>query len=147
VLSPSLTLLSLTHSLTHTHTHTHTHKAVHNDPKNWKEPRRYKPERFDEPYDPYAFLPFINGPRNCLGQHLTISLPVLLSTHMPVFVYYLRVMLYSCLGQHLALLEARIVMSLLLMRFTFVPRDEHIGDVHATLVPTCPAHGMHFFIE
>ena len=29
----------------------------------------------------------------------------------------------NCLGQHLALIEARVVLSLLAQRFTFVPRD------------------------
>ena len=45
---------------------------MHNDPEAWKEPRLFRPERLEEKYDPYAYLPFINGPRNCLGQNLAL---------------------------------------------------------------------------
>ncbi|KEG10803.1 cytochrome P450 [Trypanosoma grayi] len=64
-------------------------QAVHHRPDIWPDPEEFKPERFldvelanntnalnNEKYnnsiDPYAFIPFINGPRNCLGQHLSI---------------------------------------------------------------------------
>lgn len=42
-------------------------QAVHSNPANWEKPEKYDPTRFDRDYHPYAFLPFINGPRNCLG--------------------------------------------------------------------------------
>ncbi|RNF00433.1 cytochrome p450-like protein [Trypanosoma rangeli] len=64
-------------------------QAVHYRPDIWPDPQAFKPERFldmgfetgtgvqsndvnQTPIDPYAFIPFINGPRNCLGQHLAI---------------------------------------------------------------------------
>eukprot|EP00124_Ichthyophonus_hoferi_P004612 Ihof_evm2s530 gene=Ihof_evmTU2s530 len=47
-------------------------KAAHNNPEFWAEPSKFNPDRFDEKYDPYAYLPFINGPRNCLGQYLAL---------------------------------------------------------------------------
>ncbi|KXZ46282.1 hypothetical protein GPECTOR_45g152 [Gonium pectorale] len=74
----------------------------------YESPEEFRPDRFmpDGEYDQfddairaYMFLPFIQGPRNCLGQHL-------------------------------ALLEARVVLSLLQRRFAF------------TLAPgSAPAHG------
>eukprot|EP00123_Amoebidium_parasiticum_P010284 comp20006_c0_seq1/m.24492 comp20006_c0_seq1/g.24492 ORF comp20006_c0_seq1/g.24492 comp20006_c0_seq1/m.24492 type:complete len:527 (-) comp20006_c0_seq1:146-1726(-) len=91
-------------------------KAVHNNPDLWPEPTRFNPDRFDEKYDPYAFLPFINGPRNCLGQNL-------------------------------ALLEARIVLSLLCQRFKFTPAAPNVGEMHEFVVPTIPKHGMHLLID
>lgn len=91
-------------------------KATHHDPENWKEPEKFNPRRFETEYDPYAFLAFINGPRNCLGQHL-------------------------------ALLEARIVMALLLQRFKFTPRDASVGDVDEFTVPVCPDKGMFMRID
>ena len=45
------------------------------DEKNFEEPRSFKPERWmqqDKKLDPYAFIPFSAGPRNCIGQHLAI---------------------------------------------------------------------------
>ena len=52
--------------------------AVHNNPTLWPDPRKYKPERMvplDNDMDSvkYSFLPFIAGPRNCLGQHLSLT--------------------------------------------------------------------------
>ncbi|CCD17326.1 unnamed protein product [Trypanosoma congolense IL3000] len=64
-------------------------EAVHNRPDIWPDPDAFVPERFlgvdipndtnsqpgdhfEKSVDPYAFIPFINGPRNCLGQHLSM---------------------------------------------------------------------------
>jgi cytochrome P450 len=49
--------------------------GVHLDPTLWPEPLRYDPYRFyrpDAPPLPYTFIPFIAGPRNCLGQNLAL---------------------------------------------------------------------------
>ncbi|EPY25387.1 cytochrome p450-like protein [Angomonas deanei] len=67
-------------------------QGVHRNPDVWSNPTEFDPERFidaeianntnllnssekhtfSKVIDPYAFIPFINGPRNCLGQHLSI---------------------------------------------------------------------------
>lgn len=47
-------------------------QGVHERPDLWPEPMRYSPSRFMETVAPYTFLPFIDGPRNCLGQHLSL---------------------------------------------------------------------------
>lgn len=51
-------------------------QGVHLRPDIWPNPNAFIPERFmDENadrIDPYSFIPFINGPRNCLGQHLSL---------------------------------------------------------------------------
>lgn len=61
-------------------------QGVHHNPEFWPEPLVYKPERFFEPWAPYTFLPFVEGPRMCLGQFLSlleskIVLSSLLSTY------------------------------------------------------------------
>jgi cytochrome P450 len=53
----------------------------------------------------------------------------------------------NCLGSHLALLEARIVLSLLNQRFTFTPVDEKSGEVDEFTVPTCPKNGMWVYVN
>jgi len=51
-------------------------QGAHHDPANWPEPDEYRPARFSPEnfakIKPYTFLPFIDGPRNCLGQFLSL---------------------------------------------------------------------------
>jgi cytochrome P450 len=76
-------------------------QAVHLNPHIWPRPLKFDPLRFlsdpdrngkqndnNKPIQPFTYLPFIAGPRNCLGQHL-------------------------------ALLESKMVIALLLQRYDF----------------------------
>jgi cytochrome P450 len=47
-------------------------QGAHWNEENWPEPATYRPERFYEPIKPYTFLPFVEGPRMCLGQFLSL---------------------------------------------------------------------------
>jgi len=49
--------------------------AAHHNEENWKNPSEYNPTRFlkgESSIKPYTFLPFVDGPRNCLGQFLSL---------------------------------------------------------------------------
>lgn len=54
------------------------HQALHRNPKYWKKPDAFIPDRFlvgpDDPLYPVrgAYRPFEHGPRNCLGQNLSM---------------------------------------------------------------------------
>ncbi|NXK48339.1 CP3AC protein, partial [Chauna torquata] len=57
--------------------------VLHRDPVYWPEPEEFRPERFSkerrESIDPYTFLPFGAGPRNCIGMRfalLTVKMAV-----------------------------------------------------------------------
>ncbi|XP_002741860.1 cytochrome P450 4F6-like [Saccoglossus kowalevskii] len=51
--------------------------GLHHNPDVWPEHMEYKPERFDPDrvatMDPYAYLPFAAGPRNCIGQNFALN--------------------------------------------------------------------------
>ena len=51
-------------------------QGAHHTKENWPSPSLYLPHRFGtdniDNIKPYTFLPFIDGPRNCLGQFLSL---------------------------------------------------------------------------
>ena len=53
----------------------------------------------------------------------------------------------NCLGQYLALLEARVVLALLAQRFTFKLAKPGQGERHPTVIPIGPVDGMQVFVE
>nr|UZE89834.1 cytochrome P450 CYP4XH1 [Chrysoperla zastrowi sillemi] len=58
---------------------------THRDPEYWNEPDVFDPERFQpeelKTRDPYSYLPFSGGPRNCLGiKYAYMAMKILIAT-------------------------------------------------------------------
>ena len=93
-------------------------QGAHHTAENWPEPKSFRPTRFSaqnlENIKPYTFIPFIDGPRNCLGQ-------------------YLSLLESKCV---LSMLIKR-------YRFVLT-NPEGAGDKHPFMVPIIPGPGHHF---
>jgi len=61
--------------------------------KYFEDPEEFKPERWmdaQNKIDPYAFIPFSAGSRNCIGQHLAIlEAKIIISEFLEKFDYKL----------------------------------------------------------
>jgi len=65
-------------------------QGVHHNPEFWPSPMQYQPERFLERPKPYTFIPFVDGPRSCLGQFLSLlESKVVLSTLLKKYSFEL----------------------------------------------------------
>ncbi|XP_042196880.1 cytochrome P450 3A8-like [Callorhinchus milii] len=60
--------------------------VLHRDPEHWPEPEEFRPERFTkearEARDPYVYLPFGMGPRNCIGMRFAQMLMKVALTYL-----------------------------------------------------------------
>nr|XP_014342333.1 PREDICTED: cytochrome P450 3A27-like [Latimeria chalumnae] len=67
--------------------------VLHHDPALWPDPEEFRPERFNkknkESQDPYSYLPFGAGPRNCIGMRFALlSMKVALVSILQSFIVY-----------------------------------------------------------
>jgi len=97
-------------------------QSTHHNEAFWPNPMLFDPNRFLDPNKrpaPFTFIPFIDGPRNCLGQYL-------------------------------ALLESKMVISLIAQRYTMKMKNEVNRDEdprHRFMVPLIPKKSMDIYVS
>lgn len=57
-------------------------RALHRDPRYWTDPQEFKPERWEKQHVPGSYLPFGDGPTNCIGQKLAMLEIKLVVAHL-----------------------------------------------------------------
>ncbi|XP_075589256.1 putative cytochrome P450 4d14 [Dermatophagoides farinae] len=70
---------------------------IQRDPKYFQQPERYIPDRFIEGSEhycgrmnPFAFVPFSAGPRNCIGQKFALQEEKNNACHFIVSIYHVE---------------------------------------------------------
>merc|ERR1712038_749849 len=97
-------------------------QSTHHGETFWPKPMSFDPNRFLDRKvrpAPFTFIPFIDGPRNCLGQYL-------------------------------ALLESKMVISLIAQRYTMKMKDEVNPDEDPRrrfMVPLIPKVSMDIYVS
>ncbi|KFQ76016.1 Cytochrome P450 3A9, partial [Phaethon lepturus] len=66
--------------------------TLHHNPEYWPNPDEFRPERFSkehkEAIDPYTYLPFGAGPRNCIGMRFAVlTLKVAITVLLQYFTF------------------------------------------------------------
>lgn len=83
--------------------------ATHRDPRWYEFPDEFYPEHFDAEKtakrDPYAYVPFSAGPRNCIGLFLSLKLSAILS------------------GQKFAIMEEKTVLATILRKYSVETKE------------------------
>ncbi len=66
--------------------------AIHHDPEHYPNPEKFDPQRFNAvnkaKRNPYSYMPFGQGPRNCIGKSIRNNLWVQFCTYTLCFIVY-----------------------------------------------------------
>lgn len=69
--------------------------AIHRDPEIYPHPEEFDPERFNDENEKHRhsmnYLPFGDGPHNCIGNKISITLIFVQPSSKHIFLYSLKV--------------------------------------------------------
>jgi beta-ring hydroxylase len=120
-------------------------QGVHHNPEYWPEPLVYRPDRFMQPPAPFTFLPFIDGPRMCLGQYLSLlESKVVLSTMLSRYRYAALPLMFRVVDLWHGHADHRILHC---VRSFEVTNKEDAGLKHPFMVPIIPKTGHYMKVH
>jgi len=111
--------------------------AIHHDAEIYPDPETFDPERFSDQVKQsrhnYAYLPFGEGPRNCIGKFhwpayssttaqlgCTLSSPVFFTVKIwTILILTMKITGCFSLGQRFGLLQMKLALAILLQNFEF----------------------------
>lgn len=98
--------------------------SLHRDPEIFENPLEFKPERFlinpngSDKVKGLFYMPFGDGPRNCIGLYLIFFFPFKLPTN---FSFYF-------IGMRMGKLTSKIGLAVMLSKFNFSFQDKTVAD-------------------
>ncbi|CAG8643640.1 6225_t:CDS:2 [Funneliformis caledonium] len=105
---------------------------IHHNPKYWKNPKQYNPDRFlnGEKIHPFSWIPFSTGPRNW-------HVPLLINNSFNVPLSHQLISFKFCsIGQNFTLMEQKVILSMCLLKYKWTLPENSIHKEKLMLEPS-----------
>ncbi len=123
----------------------HIHQ-LHRSAQYFENPNEFNPSNFSSEKihqrNPFAYIPFSGGPRNCIGKN---SIKILKILYLEIPIFYSVILCRA--GQRFAMIEMKIVLSSIFRKFrvTSIKKKDEISIISDTVLR--PENGVWIKLE